>query len=137
LSRRAALAALNVALSLAGESDSASVRIGLVDVDHPATQALRSRSPETLHEVLVTDLVDGEQEWVKDWRDLLMVLAPFHHCARELGLDSAAVFREAAEEGPASLRDVVIEFGRRTDITPSEWRFRVVSEEQGPAYRCI
>ncbi len=86
----------------ATENDS--VRLRLV-IDHPATGPLRSRSPETLHEVLVATLVDDEQEWLKDWRDLLMALAPFHHRAQVLGLDAAPYSVKQRSKASESARD--------------------------------
>jgi hypothetical protein len=106
-------------------------------IEHPATGPLRSGSAEAFRTALVGALVEGEHEWVRDFRDLLMALAPFHDCARKLGLDAAAEFRAAAAEGPASLRDVVAEFGARHDITPAAFAFTVVDEPGGPAYRYV
>ncbi len=102
---------------------------------HPATDALRAQSPELLHERLVATLAQGEEEWVKDWRDLLVSIAPFHHCAAQLGLDVADTFRAAAEAGPASVRHIVAEFGARDDVTPAAFGFKLVEETEGPAYR--
>jgi hypothetical protein len=102
---------------------------------HPATDALRARSPELLVSGLVETLTEGEREWAKDVRDLLVALAPFHDCARRLGLDAADVFQQAAELGPPDLRETVIEFGRRTDISPAAFAFAVEDAPGGPRYR--
>jgi hypothetical protein len=56
------------------------------------TRALRARAPEVLRAGLLRVLVEGEDEWVKDWRDLLIGLAPYHDCARRLGLDPVVLF---------------------------------------------
>ncbi len=104
---------------------------------HPATDVLRSGSPERLHDALVSTLTEHEQEWLRDFRDLMVVLAPFHDCAERLGLDPAAAFREAANEGPPSLRMVVADFGARTDVTPSAFGFLVVDTAAGPVYRFV
>jgi hypothetical protein len=99
------------------------------------TQLLRTGDPSLVEADLVDLLVTGEEEWVKDDRDLMMALAPCHDCARRLGADVAALFRRAAAAGPASLRDCVEEFGRRTDVTPQAFGFRVEETPEGPRYR--
>jgi hypothetical protein len=103
--------------------------------EHPASEALRARSPQRLHQLLVADLRAGEPEWVKDERDLMVALAPFHDCARRLGLDPSAVFGRAADEGPRSLRDVVTAFAERGDVTPQAFGYTVVDGPQGASYR--
>ena len=103
--------------------------------EHPATEALRARSPDILREALTSDLHDGEAEWLKDFRDLMVALAPYHDCARQLGLDVAATFRGVAEHGPESLRDVVAFFGARDDVTPAAFGFSVVAGPGGLSYR--
>jgi hypothetical protein len=70
-------------------------------VDVP-TQALRERAPELLRSGLREVLVDGEEEWLKDWRDLLVALAPHHDCALRLGLDPTVLFDETGQEGQRS-----------------------------------
>jgi hypothetical protein len=103
--------------------------------EHPGSEALRARSPELLHELLVSDLLDGEQEWLEDPRDLMVALAPYHDCAQRLGLDPAIAFREAAESGPESLREFVTEFGERRDVTPSAFGYVVAEGPTGPSYQ--
>ncbi len=88
-----------------------------------------------LHETLVADLCSGEQEWVRDERDLMLALAPFHDCARRLGLDVTNVFRSAAEDGPQSLRDGVVAFGARDDVTLEAFGYTLVTGPDGPCYR--
>ena len=99
------------------------------------TRLLRTGDPSRVEADLVDLLVTGEEEWVKDDRDLMMALAPHHDCARRLGADVAALFRRAAAAGPASVRDVVEEFGRRTDVTPQAFGFSVDETPEGPRYR--
>jgi hypothetical protein len=84
---------------------------------------------------LVDLLVSGEEEWLKDVRDLMMALAPYHDCARRLGADVPVLFRRAAAAGPANLRTVVEGFGRREDVTPPAFGFRVEDTPEGPSYR--
>jgi hypothetical protein len=105
--------------------------------EHPASEALRSRSPEMLRQALTAALWDGEAEWLADSRDLMVVLAPYHDCARRLGADVANMFRDAAGDGPEGLRQVVIAFGEREDITPAGFGFTVVEGPDGPSYRFV
>ena len=105
-------------------------------MDDAPTQALRARSPALLLAGLRRVLVDGRGEWLRDWRDLLMVLAPYHDCARRLDVDPTALFDEAAEDVP-ELRDVVRRFGRRHDVTPEAFAFELVDEPDGPRYRFV
>jgi hypothetical protein len=39
-------------------------------------------------------LIAGEDEWEKDWRDLLVGLAPYHDCARRLGFPDVVAHPE-------------------------------------------
>ena len=99
------------------------------------TQLLRTGDPRLVEAGLVDLLVSGEAEWLKDDRDLMMALAPYHDCARRLGADVPALFGRAAAAGPASLRGLVEGFGRRTDVTPEAFGFRVEETPEGPRYR--
>jgi hypothetical protein len=97
-------------------------------------QALGTRSADLLVNGLVDLLTAGASEWVKDHRDLMVAIAPFHDCARRIGLDPAAVFAEAATRGPATVADVVRAFGTRTDITPKAFGFALHETSDGPQY---
>jgi hypothetical protein len=99
------------------------------------TGLLRAGDASRLEADLVDLLVTGEQEWVKDDRDLMMALAPLHDCAQRLGTDVPALFQRAAASGPASLRRVVEDFGRRGDVTPTAFGFAVEQTSDGPRYR--
>jgi hypothetical protein len=98
------------------------------------TRALRAQAPEVLRAGLLRLLIEGEDEWVKDWRDLLVGLAPCHDCARRLGLDPVVLFDAVAEEGPPSLREIVRDFGRRTDVTPEAFGYVVTDTSDAPRY---
>jgi hypothetical protein len=104
---------------------------------HAATQALRAGSAELLERELQRVLVEGEPEWVKDDRDLLIALAPFHDCARRLGVDVAEMFARVAQSGPTSLAATVRMFGVRQDITPSSFGYRIEETATGPQYRSM
>jgi hypothetical protein len=99
------------------------------------TQVLRTGDPSLVEADLVDLLVTGEEEWVKDDRDLMMALAPHHDCARRLGADVAALFRRAAAAAPASLRELVEEFGRRSDVSREAFGFCVEQTPEGLRYR--
>jgi hypothetical protein len=106
-------------------------------VEDAPTRALRERAPDVLRVGLHRLLVEGEEEWLKDWRDLLVVLAPYHDCATRLGLDPAVVFDEAAEAGPRTLTQIVREFGQRRDVTPAAFGFEVIAGPEGPRYEFV
>jgi hypothetical protein len=103
-------------------------------LDH-VTQLLHKGDLSLVEADLVDLLVTGEEEWVKDERDLIMALAPHHDCARRLGADVAALFQRAAAAGPAGLREVVEAFGRRRDVSPWAFGFSVEETPQGLRYR--
>lgn len=69
-----------------------------------------------------------------DWRDMLVSLAPFHDCARPLGLDSAALFREVAVDLPDDVAELAQGFGRRTDVTVAAFGWRLENSPLGPPY---
>jgi hypothetical protein len=103
--------------------------------EHPASKALRARSPDLLRQLLVADLRDGEQEWTKDHRHLMVMLAPYHDCAQRLGLDPAKELGDAAADGPPSLREVVQTFGERHDVTLASFDYSVAQCPEGLSYR--
>lgn len=103
--------------------------------DLPLSDALRRRSPEALHAALLSLLKEGEAEWVKDYRDLMVAMAPYHHCAKRLGIDVQDFFREVAADAPSSLQKTVEQFGRRTDVTPKNFGFRLKRSRKGHYYR--
>ena len=103
-------------------------------MDDTPTRALRARSKDLLAAGLVELLRDGEDQWVADQRDLMIVLAPYHDCAKRLGLDPIEFFEEAADAGPKSLQEAVAGFGRRDDVTPNAVGFAVVEDADGPRY---
>jgi len=97
-----------------------------------ATTALREKSQSVLHGGLIWTLrlYDG-----KDARDLMLSLAPFHDCARRLGLDVSQVFNDAADVVGGDAGEVARVFGRRTDVTPDAFAYAVESGPDGPRYR--
>jgi hypothetical protein len=69
-----------------------------------------------------------------DPRDLLMVLAPVHHCACAIGVDVVALFDAAADRAPANLAALVRDFGRHDHGAPGAFGFAVQETPDGPRY---
>ncbi len=97
-----------------------------------ATAALREQSPSVLRGGLIWLLraYDG-----KDPRDLMLGLAPFHDCARRLGLDVGQIFNDAADAAGGEAAQVARDFGQRSDVTPDAFAYAVESGPDGPRYR--
>ena len=98
------------------------------------TRVLRAGSAGVLTSDLLDLLTEHEEHWVADYRDLMATLAPYHDCARRLGVIPADVFDVVASGAPTKLRDIVRTFGRRTDIGPDNFGFAVVDGADGPEY---
>jgi hypothetical protein len=105
-----------------------------VPSEMPPSDALRARDPTAFRAELRAILREGLYDWERDWRDLLVALAPFHDCARRLGLDVVAEFDAAAAEGPPSLADHVRAFGRREDVTLAAFLHVLDQSPGGPRY---
>jgi hypothetical protein len=103
-------------------------------IDGPPTEALRLQSADVLRDGLLRLLVTGEEHWLKDWRDLLLAMAPYHDCATRIGLDPARFFDELSREAPPTLAGTVRTFGQRRDITPSAFGFTVTTLREGLTY---
>jgi hypothetical protein len=71
----------------------------------------------------------------KDSRDLMLGLAPFHDCARRLGLDVSRVFNDAADTAGGEAAQIARDFGQRSDVTPDAFAYAVESGSDGPRYR--
>jgi hypothetical protein len=69
-----------------------------------------------------------------DFRDVLVTLAPYHDCARRLGLDPAALFREVAVDLPNSVAELAQTFGGRIDVTLAAFGWRLDNSPLGPIY---
>ena len=95
------------------------------------TEALRARSPEMLRQ----NLFDVTRAGTDDPRDLMMAMAPYHHCASQLGEDPARVFADVAAQLHGETAVFVREFGERRDITGSSFGFVLDEDDGGPLYR--
>ena len=98
------------------------------------TRVARSGNPGALTSGLLDLLSVHEAEYLQDPRELMLMLAPYHHCARWLGEDPGELFDTVASGAPATLRDAVRTFGRRDDIEPEKFGFAVVETADGPEY---
>jgi hypothetical protein len=87
-------------------------------------------------EVLAAGLVAGALAYAghRDFREVLVGLAPHYECARRLKLDITDVFDAAAlfadEETGALMRI----FGRRSDVTLARFGWREIQTPTGPAF---
>ncbi len=102
--------------------------------DEKLQLALRERSPEALRDGLVRLLGRQGEDEVRDWRDLVMDLAPYHDCARRMGLDPRVLFEWVARRLPADVQGTVRQLGKRPEVTGDEFGFAVVEEAEGPRY---
>jgi hypothetical protein len=103
--------------------------------DESLTLALREGSAEHLREGLVRLLPkQGAEDEVHDWRDLIMDLAPYHDCARRLGLDPHVLFEWVARKVPAEVAVTVRALGKRDVVEPEEFGFALVDDADGPRY---
>jgi hypothetical protein len=98
------------------------------------TRVVRSGNPGALIAELIDVLVEHQDVWLKDVRDLMAVLAPYHDVARRLGHEPGEIFETAAAGGPLRLADMVRAFGHRDDIRPDNFGFAVVNTPDGPEY---
>jgi hypothetical protein len=88
--------------------------------DPDLNRALREGSSEALLSGLVSMLNEGVDQWLIDERDLMVAMAPYHHCAQRIGIDPNELFSQAASAGPRQLADAVERFRGRTGISPLE-----------------
>ena len=98
------------------------------------TRIARSGNPGALTAELLELLLVHEPDFLADPRELLRMLAPYHHCARWLGEDPGEVFDTVAAGAPVTLRDAVRTFGRREDIEPEAFGFAIVQTAEGAEY---
>jgi hypothetical protein len=99
------------------------------------TDALRHRDPKRLSCDLVRYAAAAEASLGEDFRDVLVGLAPYFDCALRLGLDPVELFESAAASAGKELRQTMITFSRRTDVTLQAFGWRLVEAPDGPCYR--
>jgi hypothetical protein len=107
--------------------------VGSPGREHPATNALHSRSVDELTASLRDDL--RRHAGFRDSRDVMIHLTPYHDAAGRLGSLPQDVFEVAAVGAPEDVADLARTFGRRTDLTLSVMGWRIEETADGPAYR--
>jgi hypothetical protein len=74
-------------------------------------------------------------DWAgRDYRDMLMLLAPVHHLATRLAMDVPALFDEAADVAGPAAEDRVRHFGRHDHGSPGVFGFAFEESPEGPRY---
>jgi hypothetical protein len=108
---------------------------GPIRDDH-LVAALRERSPDHLRAGLnaVLARATNEEGEIRDWRDLMMDLAPYHDCARRIGIDPRVLFEWIARKLPADVQGPVRALGKRETLDPAEFGFTLVTDDDGPRY---
>ena len=96
------------------------------------TAALRTGSPEMLRRALLSQV---HALAFADDRDVMMILAPYHHCARRLGVDPRALFDDVATGMAPDAAELLREFGARRDVRPRSFGFTLDKDADGPFYR--
>jgi|SRR5215211_2372888 len=104
--------------------------------DDELLTALRDRSPDHLRAGLTAVLARAmtDEGEIRDWRDLVMDLAPYHDCSRRIGIDPRVLFEWIARKVPAEVAGPVRALGKRDALDPVEFGFALVEEEDGPRY---
>ncbi|HEY3766576.1 MAG TPA: hypothetical protein VGL44_15550 [Gaiellales bacterium] len=97
------------------------------------TRVARTRAADDLRTGLL-ERMRSSRSFRGDPRDLMMVLAPVHHCAGHIEMEVAALFDEAADLAPPALAQTVRDFGRRDHGSPGVFGFRVEQTAEGPRY---
>ena len=97
-----------------------------------ATLSVRRQAPEQLLSGLVGDVIANHA--IPDRRDVSLGLAVYHHCARKLGLNPIDVFDEAADFANRPLANLLMQFGRRTDVNLRNFGWRELMTAEGVRY---
>ena len=97
-----------------------------------ATLSVRRRAPEKLLSGLVGDVIANYT--IPDRRNVSLGLAVYYHCARKLGLNPIDVFDEAAGYTSPPLANLLMEFGRRTDVNLRSFGWRELVTPEGVRY---
>ena len=100
----------------------------------PPTKALRARSVPVLQAELRAYLDRAGDAIVRDWRDVLVILATYYDCAVRLGADPVALFDAAAAGLPRTTADLAATFARRKDITLEAFGWVLHDLPEGPCY---
>jgi hypothetical protein len=95
------------------------------------TRAARTGSTDDLRR----GVLERMPSWAdRDYRDMLMLLAPVHHLATRLAMDVPALFDEAAAAAGPSAEAMVRDFGRHEHGSPGAFGFGFEESPDGPRY---
>jgi hypothetical protein len=97
--------------------------------------ALRQGSATLLRDALLAYAICQAVRAVDD-RDVMLGLAVFYYVARQVGLIPAELFDDVASRLPDGwVRDLLPEFGARTDITLKAFGWLLVETPDGPDFK--
>ena len=95
------------------------------------TRVAREGSAQELRRGMLERMPD----WAgRDYRDMLMLLAPVHHLATRLAMDVPALFDEAADLAGPAAEARVRHFGRHDHGSPGVFGFAFEESPEGPRY---
>jgi len=97
-----------------------------------ATLSVRESSPDWLRNGLIGAVIANYL--VPDKRKVEVSLAVYHHCARQLGINTVDLFEEVASYATPSFADTLIRFGRRSDVTLKKFGWRERQTPEGVKY---
>ena len=95
--------------------------------------SLEERSPERLRSGLLAFVLSDPGGG--NWRDLLVALAPYHHCAQVLGLDIPLLFEQAGRYAQTEQEQYYATFGRRRDVTLGVFGWVEIQTPHGIRFR--
>jgi hypothetical protein len=98
-----------------------------------ATLSVRQGSPEKLLNGLVGTALANYV--IPDTRNIKVALAVPYHCAQKLGLDPAEIFAEAAQYASWATADILVDFGRRHDVSLKKFGWRELQTAEGVRYK--
>ena len=97
-----------------------------------ATLSVRQQAPEKLLSGLMGHVIANYT--IPDRRNVSLGLAVYHHCAHKLGLSPIDLFDEAAGYANPPLADLLMQFGRRTDVNLRSFGWRELVTPEGVRY---
>jgi hypothetical protein len=102
--------------------------------DDGPTAALRERSVAVLEAALAAYLGHADEDIQRDWRDVLVLLAPYRDCAVRLGEDPVAIFARASTGASEAARALASRVARRSDVTLEAFGWVLTEQPEGPCY---
>lgn len=97
-----------------------------------ATLSVREAAGERLAKALLGAVIANYV--IPSKRRVEVALAVYHHCSRQLGLNTVDLFDEAAEFAAPELADQLRSFGRRSDVTLRQYGWRETKTPEGVRY---